>query len=284
MVSLANSHDDLAAAVMSDYGTHAAAEEIAWQKVVNDTSHCRGATEISSFSDDSGAEGHTFRIPAASSGSAPQYLWIVSTGHGIGMLKVLGQSDPLPTATDRPVAEALLAAVQVPSSYVSTGLDQSDDVPFVVEPHFARALRDWHSGWVPSGEHGPSIREIPCYDRRWLRTAWASSILGLGGNGRQDLALFHTAADARSAAISLVRALRTCSSARYTVARPLDTPRSLLATASGPTVVWVAQHDDAVGVVCVPSTGTDPPRQVSVDVGRLMFAALDSLAATSNGS
>jgi hypothetical protein len=283
ITELSNSHDDLAVAAMGDYGTRTAEQRADWRRVLRRTSRCEGAVEISSFGGDSGVQGHTFRIPAAPSGSAPQYLWIVSTGHGIGVLKVLGQSDPLPIADDLSVARALLAAVQAPETYIGSGLGSSNDAPWVDEDQFAHALGSWTSRWTRSGSHPAPALDSPCYTPWWRGTSWAANTGGLGGNGRQELALFHSSAAARSAATSLVQALRTCDNAHYAVVDSVENPHTMLMSASGPAVVWIAQNDDTVGVVRVPSAGAALPPQVSTDVDQVLLAAVKSLAASGNG-
>jgi hypothetical protein len=281
IVPLANRHVDVALAAVSDYGSKTVQEATDWSRLERQVAGCHGADLVSSFSDPSGALGRTYRIDAEPSDSAPEYLWIVSTGREIGVLKILGQSIPLPAADDRPVAQVLLAAIQDPDSYdqaPSTG----QRVLRVEEGDFVRALGGWRSGWARSASHGSPALASPCYSGRWQHRSWASEQGGLGGNGHQDVAMFHSAAEARAAATSLANAVRACPSAHYRVTRTLDGARSLLVVASGPAVVWVAQHDDAVSVVRVPSGGAAPPRPVTVHVGRLMFAWMTSFTSGKN--
>ncbi len=276
--ALANPHDDAALAEMNDLGSSPARADAAWRSVERQLARCPSASPISSFSIP-GAEGRTYRIAPSGSDTAPEYAWIVTTGRQIGELKIFGQSEPLPAVNDPKVARALLAAIQDaeeyrvdPSSGGSARVEESD---------FARALGTWHTGWV-SGDAPTSPLASTCYSRRWQRASWTSQHEGLGGNGRQDLAEFSTATQARAAARSLVNAFRGCGDARYTVSQRLANPRSLLEVASGPTVVWVAQHDDAVAVVRVPPGAAPPPRHVSVDVAGLMFAAITTYTAGSH--
>lgn len=271
LLALADREDDVAVTAMSHYGSRTEQEAADWHRLVQQFAGCQGAEQISTFSDPSGALGHTYRIAPAPDDRAPGYVWLVSTGREIGVLKIFGQSSALPTDNDRPVAQVLLAAVQDPSSYAR---NRSTDQPVVRvdEKNFARALGSRHSGWQRSAGHGSPALASPCYSSRWLHGSWTSEHASLGSNGRQDVALFHSAAEARQAASSLVNALRSCQSAPYRATRSLDDARSMLVVASGPPVVWVAQHDDAVSVVRAPSGGTAPPRSVTVDVGGLMFA------------
>jgi hypothetical protein len=274
-VSLTDTHIDVAFAEMGDYGSKTVQEATDWVRLERQVAGCSGAELVSSFSDPSGALGHTYRIDAAPADSAPEYLWIVSTGREIGVLKIFGQSETLPTANDRPVAQVLLAAIQDHDSYrVVSSPDQP--VLRVEEGDFARALGGWRSGWASSADHRSPALASPCYARALQHGSWASQHGGLGGNGRQDVAIFHSAVEARAAVTSLVDAFQGCQGARYRVARSSDDPRSMLVVASGPMVAWVAQQDDAVSVVRVPSGESAPPRSVSVDVGGLMFAWMTS--------
>jgi hypothetical protein len=262
-----------ALAEMTDFGTRSAEAGASWQHVERQLGGCPQATLVSSFRIPSGAEGRTYRIAPNGWETSPEYVWIVTTGHQIGELKIFGQQGPLPPANDPRVARFFLAALQDPSSYIQGDRSSSEASPRVDEHDFARALGAWSSGWKSSGRADAHV-DSACYPKHWWSTSWASSHGGLGVNGHQDLAAYHSATEARAAATSLSDAFRSCDSARYAVTGPLDNPRSLLVAASGPVVVWVAQHDDTVAVVRVPSAGTAPPQHVTVDVGGLMLAAL----------
>jgi hypothetical protein len=277
ITAFGNSHDDLAIAILTTYGEQVTERQRAWRRVEQQLDGCHGAELVSSFSDPSGAAGRLYRIAVTESETAPQYEWIVTTADAIGVLKIMDQSDPLPAELDRPTAQALLAAVQDPSSFQST---PSTDQPAlrVEEGDFARSLRGWQSGWARSADQGSPALTAPCYAGRWQQGSWTSKHEGLGGNGRQDVALFHTVAEARAAATSLVNALQECRSARYGVTHTSHDARSLLVVASGPSIVWVAQQDDAVGVVRVPSGGAAPPRPVTVAVGGVMSAWITAFA------
>ncbi len=277
LLALASTSRTGALAEMTDFGSRSREAAASWRRVERQLGRCPEAHLVSSFRIPSGGAGHTYRIDPSGRETAPEYAWIVTTGRQVGELKIFGQRDPLPEVNDPQVARAFLAALQNPSSYTTRHTASSNATPRVDEQDFARALGGWVSGWTSSGgEH--SVSDSSCYRKHWWQRSWSSVHMGLGGNGRQEIAQFHSAAAARAAVISLSDALRSCDSTRYDVTQPLDDPRSSLAVASGPTVVWVAQHDDAVAVVHVPSAGTPPPRQVSVDVGGLMFAWMTSFS------
>jgi hypothetical protein len=276
--ALANSHVDVALAVMSDYGSRSGEARSSWRSVERQLGLCRNAQLVSSFTIPSGGEGHTYRIDPSGSEKTPEYAWIVTTGRQIGELKIFGQSKPLPAANDPMVARTFLAAIQDPASYRTHHDGSGNASPRMDEGDFTRALGSWQSGWHPSAGDAPPALTSPCYTGRWQHGSWTSKHEGLGGNGRQDVALFHTAAEARAAATSLVNALQECRNAHYGVTQTSDGAHSLLVVASGPSIVWVAQHDDAVGVVRVPSGGAAPPRSVTVAVGGLMSAWITAFA------
>jgi hypothetical protein len=278
LMALASVSRTGALAVMADFGSRPRGAATSWQRVEQQLERCPEAHLVSSFRLPSGGLGHTYRIDPSGSETAPEYAWIVTTGHQVGELKIFGQSDPLPGANDPRVARAFLAALQEPSSYVIRHTGSSTAAPRVDEQDFARALGGWVSGWKASGgEH--TVGDAPCYAKHWWQHSWTSSHGGLGGNGRQDIALFHSAAAARAAVSPLSNAFRSCEGNGYAVARPVDNPRSTIVVASGPTVVWVTRHDNAVAVVRIPSAGTAPPLQVIADVGGLMLAAVTAFTA-----
>lgn len=276
--ALASTSTTGALAGMTDFGSRTAEADTSWQQVERQLERCPQATPVSSFRLPSGAAGHTYRIAPSGSEKAPEYVWIVTTGHQLGELKIFGQPGPLPPASDPQVARFFLAALQDPSSYVQGDTSSGEASPRVDEQDFGRALGAWSTGWKSSGRTDARL-DPACYPKHWWSTSWASSHGGLGANGRQDLATYHSAAAARAAASSLSDAFGSCATAHYAVTRPLDNPRSLLVAASGPVVVWVAQHDDTVAVVRIPSAGTAPPPHVTVEVGGLMLAATTAFAA-----
>jgi hypothetical protein len=279
ITAFGNSHDDLAIAMFTGYGEQVTERQRAWHRVEQRLDGCHGAELVSSFSDPSGAEGRLYRIAASGSESAPQYEWIVTTTQAIGALKIMDQSDPLPTELAQPTAQALLAAAQDPTSFQSNPSPHQPALR-VEERDFAGAISGWQSGWARTADHASPVPASPCYARQWQHGSWASEHEGLGGNGRQDVAMFHTAAEARAAATSLVNAFQECRSAHYRITRTSDEARSMLVVAAGPSIVWVAQHDDAVSVVRVPSASAAPPRPVSVAVGGLMVAWMTSFASS----
>lgn len=277
---LGNSHGDAAVAFMSDYGIHADQARRDWQRLERQISRCGRVVQISSFHGESGLAGHTYRITPTVHESAPEYVWIVSTGTEIGELKIVGQREALPASNDRPVADALLAAAQDPATYlfdpfVSTG----PAVPVIGEGEFARALGDWRSGWQATGDSDHVFRQVRCFGS-WTGPAGASAQEDLGANGYQEYATFSSRLRAREALRSVARSLRSCDSARYAVSGPMASSRSTLMVANGPYVLWLAQRDSTVGVIRVPSAGFGPPRQVTTRVGALMFAAMDTAAAS----
>ncbi len=197
LVTLANDHVDVAFAAMSDYGSHSVVEATDWFKIERRMAGCHRAHQVSSFSDASGALGRTYRIDAAPSDTAPEYLWIVSTGREIGVLKIFGQSDPLPSANDRPVADALLAAVQMPESYVLSRTSTGQTTIGISATDFGAALGDWQSGWSATGGKR-DLGSMRC-EADISRDALYGQGTFLGANGDQETFGFDTPAAARKA-------------------------------------------------------------------------------------
>jgi hypothetical protein len=112
LVELTNRHVDVAFADLASYGSRQVQKESDWRTMESQVAGCHRAELVSSFDDASGALGRTYRIEPDGSDTAPEYLWLVSTDRGIGALKIFGQRSTLPSDRDRPVADALLAAVQ----------------------------------------------------------------------------------------------------------------------------------------------------------------------------
>src|SRR5262249_16029552 len=100
-----NGHDDLGITTTADFTGDPRGEPVAWPRMADEMEGC--AQDIFLFGDASiGLEAITFQIPATGTESAPEYVWIASTPQGIGVLKILGQRDPLPTSKNAAVAAA----------------------------------------------------------------------------------------------------------------------------------------------------------------------------------
>jgi hypothetical protein len=270
--TLANAHDDAALAEFARYRSIWAPRS--WFALTSDLERCSEAKLVSSYALRSGAQGMTYRVTPTPSDVAPEYIWIATTDHRVGELKIFGQSSPLPRATDPQVARFLLAALQDRGSY---GPGRTQETPQIDQRAFARALGSWPSGWSRSRGHGVSGVGSACFTPRWRSGATATQHQSLGGNGVQDLATFPSRAAARRAATTAVDAFRSC--VGHSLSSAVQNPRSLLVSASGPLVDgWVAQRDDTVSVVRVPAGATTPPSKVTADVGDLMFGAISAFS------
>ena len=286
IVVLGNSHDDLAVAAMSDYGDRSAGRERDWNRVEQSVSRCSGATLVSSFSEPSGAEGHTYRIAPVGVETAPEYLWIVSTGTGIGVLKILGQSGSLPAANDRPVADALLAAVQLPASYLDTSTGSRQTLAFISAADFGEALGDWQSGWSTNAGKGGDASSPPC-GAQISRSEFGTGS-SLGANGDQETYGFADADAAQGAVQAFVSALRACTSASY-AASTSPTSSGIDVTVAAGTgrdadVIWLLRSGSQVAYVAIPAGDSAPPTSVSTAVGELMVGPLKANASSSDTS
>jgi hypothetical protein len=285
LVTLANDHVDVAFAAMSDYGSHSVVEATDWFKIERRMAGCHRAHQVSSFSDASGALGRTYRIDAAPSDTAPEYLWIVSTGREIGVLKIFGQSDPLPSANDRPVADALLAAVQLPESYVLSRTSTGQTTIGISATDFGAALGDWQSGWSATGGKR-DLGSMRC-EADISRDALYGQGTFLGANGDQETFGFDTPTAARKAMRSVEPALASCSSGTYDVRTvPFQGGSVTVASGSGPRadVVWLVQEGAQIAYVVIPAGGTAPPDIVNQRVGALLQADLSANATSSVSS
>ncbi|MGA8248617.1 MAG: hypothetical protein WB797_17045 [Nocardioides sp.] len=278
VVELADDHVDVAFAVMSDYGSHSVREATDWFKIERQLAGCNGARLISSFSDVSGALGRTYRIDAAPSDTAPEYLWMVSTGRAIGVLKIFGQSDPLPSANDRPVADALLAAVQLPASYVGGRLNRSSTGQATIgmsAGDLSEALGGWPSGWSAT-DGNRAANSAPCGTDLTAGAAFGEGE-ALGGNGEQGSYGFSNATAARAAVESIGTSLAACSSTAYDVRSvPIQGGSVTVASGTGSAadVVWLVQDGNQFSYVVIPAGDTVPPDSVTQKVGDLLLSAL----------
>ncbi len=290
IVVLGDSHDDVALAVMSDYGTDAAAEQQAWARVEREVAACPSAELVGSFSDPTGAEGHIYRIAATQSEVAPEYEWIVSTGQAIGALKVFGQSDELPAANDRPVADALLAAVQEPSSYEGQGtspprngvhrIDPTKTLGQVWAEDLTPALAGWSTPWDPRLPSGGSPPPEPACSAGFLGdAAGPSQTVNVGSNGREWVQWFDSESDATYALQQVQQDLESCATpyALHTVNLPDGRP---ILVGVGPQIFWATRVASHLLVLAVPAGDTPPPDDVSFKVGAVLEHVLEQPATT----
>jgi hypothetical protein len=275
IVELADAHVDVAFAAMSDYGSHSVTEATQWYKIERRVAGCHGARLISSFSDVSGALGRTYQIDAAPSDSAPEYLWMVSTGRAIGVLKIFGQSEPLPSANDRPVADALLAAVQLPASYPLSRSSTGQTTVGISATDFSAALGDWQSGWSAT-QGGRDANSSPCGTDISSGAAFGETE-SLGANAEQGSYGFDSATAARAAVESIGSSLAACSSGAYDV-RSLAVQGGSVTVAAGTgsaaDVVWLVQNRNQFSYVVIPAGETVPPVSVTQQVGDLLASDL----------
>jgi hypothetical protein len=288
IVVLGNSHDDVALAVMSDYGADATEEQHSWHRVERQLAACQGAQLVSSFSDPSGAQGHTYRIAATPSETAPEYEWIVSTGQGIGVLKIFGQSDTLPTGNDRSVADSLLAAVQDPSSYDQQGttprsgvhrIDPTKTVGQVWAEDFGPALAGWDNPWEPqlSGITGSQLPS--CAGQFDGGAPGPGETVNVGRNGHEWVHWFRDETAATTALERLQQNLAACSTPFTFHSVTLSDGRPVL-VGVGPEVVWIERVASHVLLVHIPAGSTPPPDDVSLKVGAVLEHVLEQPATT----
>ena len=289
IVVLGNAHDDVAVAVMSDYSTNAAGLQSSWTVAERQLAACPGAEQVGSFTDLSGAEGHTYRIPATQSETAPQYEWLVNTGQGIGVLTIFDQSDELPTRNDRPVADALLAAVQDPSSYDQQGttppsgvqrIDPAKTLGQVWSEALTPALVGWSIPWDPRLPSGGSPPPEPACTAGFLKDPSGSSqTVNVGTNGHEWVQWLPSDGDAAQALEQVQQDLESCATpyAFHTVNLPDGRP---ILVGDGPQVFWATRVASHVLVLAVPAGDIPPPDDVSLKVGALLEHVLEQPATT----
>jgi hypothetical protein len=282
-----NSHDDLAVTTTSDFSGDLTGEPVVWRRIMSSMQGCRGAREVSSFAGPSGVAGHTYQVRAADSDSAPEYVWIVSTGQGIGVLKVLGQSDPLPAAHDTAVADALVADVEdrlAHSDPQTNGsvqrINPSETLGQVWAEPLVPALEGWSTPWISRlPKSGPTTaRALPgCAQRLdWYRNGGGYSV---GTDGFEWVNWFPTEPRAVQAVDELRHALATCSTPYdvHTVTLPSGRP---VVVASGPRAIWFTRVASHVVVLQLPAGDAPPPDDVSLKVGALIEHVLQQPATT----
>ena len=279
---LGNSHGDVATALMSDYGADAAEEQRDWRAMERRLAACSGAQLVSSFSDPSGVEGHTYRISATQSETAPQYEWIVSTGQGIGVLKIFDQSDELPAANDRPVAQALTAALESDASFSEAspagrvGQATPEQLAFFGSARLRHALSGWQSGWH-DGPPPTALLHEPCGSDGWNGTGKDTN---LGTDGRYWIHQFPSPTAADTGYQHIQDALGQCPGV---TARTVSAPGgSTVLVARGDDDVWAVRHDDWVVVTYLPRAATPPPDAVSAAMGSAMVGVVNDDLASSH--
>ncbi len=281
-----NSHDDLAITTTSDFTGDPSGEPVALQRMVSDMEGCPGAQEVSSFNGPSGVAGHTYQVRTPASEPAPEYVWIVSTGQGIGVLKILGQSDPLPSVNDAAVTDALVAAVEfrVEHSDPRTNgsvqrIDPTKTVGQVWANDFGPALAGWDNPWEPQLQDvsGP---EMPTCAGGFVDSATGSSeTVNVGRNGHEWVQWFDDETAAKAAVEQLQQNLTSCSTpfTFHTVTLPDGRP---VLVGVGPEVLWVERVASHVLLVHIPPGSTPPPDEVSLRVGAVLEHVLEQPATT----
>ncbi len=282
-----NGHDDLGITTTSDFTGDPSGEPVVWRRMVSDMQGCAGAQEVSSFSGPNGVAGYTFQVRATASESAPEYAWIVSTGRAIGVLKILGQSDPLPHANDIAVSDVLLAAVEfrVSTSDPRTNgsgqrIDPTQTLGQVWPQPLRPTLDGWSTPWDPRlpGSGPPEDLGLPdCAQRlSWYRDGGTFTV---GTNGFEWVRWFTSEAPAVQAVAELQQALASCSTPYDVHTVTLSDDRAVF-VAAGPEVLWFARVASHVLVLQLPGGATPPPDDVSLKVGALLEHVLEQPATT----
>jgi hypothetical protein len=279
---------------MGVYGTQDVQEAGDWRKVEQQMTGCAAAAEVSSFDDPTGASGRTYRVDPTPSETAPQYVWIVSTGHAIGVMKIFDQSDAMPSANDRRVADALLAAVQDRAAF-----DQypsaSDSPPQRIDPTqtagqvwaqaLEPALSGWSTPWDPrlpqdASQASPDLALPDCAGQPDRNDSGLGLTVNVGRDGFEWAHWFLSDAAAVKAVDDLQQAMADCSTPYdvHTVTLPSGRP---VVVASGPQVVlWFTRVASHVLVLQIPAGNAAPPNDVSVNVGALLEHVLEQPATT----
>lgn len=288
--SFGNSHGDLAVAVMSDFGSRTTAANAGWRRLNRQLDTCSGAQRISSFGDPSQARERTYRVVPTENESAPQYVWIVSTGKAIGLLKILDQSDALPASNDRPVADALLAALQDPASFdqpakaSSNGhlsrIDPTKTLGQVWAEDFGPALAGWDNPWQPQLTHVTGPEMPPCAGEIDSDATGATEMVNVGRNGHEWVGWLQDEAAATTAVAQLQQSMASCATPYTFHTVSLPDGRPVLVGVGQQEVVWIERVASHVLLVHIPAGSTPPPDSVSLKVGAVLEHVLEEPATT----
>ncbi len=206
--------------------------------------------------------------------------------------KVFGQSDELPAANDRaPVADALLAAVQDPSSYEEQRdaaaperrpPDRSDQDarPGVGRGPHAGAVAGWSTPWDPRLPSGGSPPPEPACSAGFVgHAAGPSQTVNVGSNGREWVQWFDSESAATYALQQVQHNLESCATpyALHTVDLPDGRP---ILVGVGPQIFWATRVASHLLVLAVPAGDTPPPDDVSLNVGAVLEHVLEQPATT----
>jgi hypothetical protein len=272
-----NSHDDLGITTTSEFTGDPSGEPVVLQRMVSQMEGC--AQEVSSFDDAStGVAGYTFQIGATGSESAPEYVWIVSTGQGIGVLKILGQSDPLPSSNDTDVSNALLGAVEFRVQHSDPRTTAGRATPEQLTRFDPARLRDalggWQSGWH-DGQPPNTVLHLPCGTAAWNDAGVDTNI---GADGRYWVHQFSSPTAAEAGFQRIQSALGRCPG--YTTGTVTSPGGPSVFVARGQDDQWLVQHEDWVVLTFLPRAATPPPDSVSAAIGSAMVAVVDDALAS----
>jgi hypothetical protein len=283
---LADSHEDGALALMSDYGARRAAAQSAWRRVERQVDGCTRAHLVTSFSTSNGVEGHTYRIDPIHTETAPEYLWIITTGSQVGELKIFGQTKALPADNNGPVASFLLASMRNPATYDDQSpqsgghrMDPTETLGQGWAQDFGPALAGWANTWEPQ-LHELSGPQLPSFEGDFAGDEpRPGETVNVGRNGHEWVHWYGDENAATSAIARLQHNLTSCPTPFTFHTVTLSDGRPVL-VGVGPEVVWVERVASHVLLLHIPSGSSSPPDEVSVKVGAVLEHVLEQPATT----
>lgn len=291
---LANPHGDGALAVMSDYG-RAVEAQAAWRSVERQVERCPEAHPVTSFTVSSGIEGRTYRVDPSGAETAPEYLWIATTGSQVGALKIFGQSNALPAGSNGPVAGFLLAALQDPGSYHDPGtspghqhrftsragrIDPAKTLGQVWPEPLEPALTGWTTPWLPKLDPVAGLSLPQCAGAFDGDTPGPAMTVSVGTNGYEWVKWFREDAPAQLAVDALQQALASCPTPYDVHTVTLTSGRPVVVAAGSDEVLWFTRVASHVLVLQIPAGSTPPPDEVSLEVGAVLEHVLRQPATT----
>jgi hypothetical protein len=289
---LGNAHDDLAVATMGDFGARTADARAAWQGLERQIARCPGARQLTSYADPSGAQGRTFQVTPDSPGSSA-YVWIASTGHSVGVLTISVSGSLLPSADDRPVADALVAALETPASYTPAAADtggvRRTDPAKTLGQVWAQtlepALAGWTTPWIArlpndASEARPNIDLPDCVGAPEDTAPGDGMTTNVGTDGFQWVNWFPAESGAVQAVGDLRQALLACSTPYDVHTVTLPSGRPVVVAVGSQQVLWFTRVASHVLVLQLPAGDVAPPDAVSVQVGQVLEQVLEKPAET----
>jgi hypothetical protein len=269
---------------LAEWGAdHPDASSVGYAAVAASIDSCAQASPDREYTWD-GAVGRSWTISV--NDQASQHLWVARTDSAIGVVWAGGSAGPVPDEVDQRVTSALVAGLLSPKSFTPTQPDNqsasgSSSVPSfqaVPEKKLKDVFGTWPSGLTTGGAADSDMPSTPCTPDSFDSSSGGGGA-SIGSTGVQNYFAFDSTGAAADGLQEAARQWQDCPETDYTVTN-VDVPGRgtvTVSTSTGPKAAtnWAVQDGPYLLVLSI-SGGSNPPEQVSVGVGGLLYEVVTS--------